>query len=145
MTSLNLLCGTLHDAVSTDTDTSHERRYNLVLGKSTILYTNNSMLDKAQIVKFFVWIKRHTNLRQGVPNLGAVSGVSGRTQLLPSTPAHALVLLHNTLPTGHETSYDGWTHRGTYVGRWLSVFEALRMRYPTVSEAFLWRRIATQT
>jgi hypothetical protein len=45
MTSLNHLCGTLQDVVSTDTDTSHERRDNLVLGKSTILYTNNSMLD----------------------------------------------------------------------------------------------------
>ena len=62
---------------------------------------------QAQIVQFFVWTKRHTNLRQGVPNLGAVSGVSGRTRLLPSTPAHALAVLHNTLPTGHETSYNG--------------------------------------
>jgi hypothetical protein len=34
------------------------------------------------------------------------SGVSSRTQLLPSTLAHTLKVL-NTLPTGHETSHDG--------------------------------------
>jgi hypothetical protein len=47
------------------------------------------------------------NLRQGVPNLGAESGVSGRTRLLPGTLAHALVVLHNALPTGHEASHNG--------------------------------------
>ena len=46
-------------------------------------------------------------LRQAVPNLGAESGVSGRTRLLPGTLAHVLVVLHNTLPTGHETPHDG--------------------------------------
>ena len=46
-------------------------------------------------------------LRQGVPNIGDKSGVSGRTRLLPGTLAHALVVLHNALPTGHETSHDG--------------------------------------
>ena len=84
-----------------------------------------------------------TNLRQGVCNLGAESGVSGRTRLLPGTLAHALVVLHNALPTGHETSHNGWTHWGEDVGRWLSVFEALLRRYSTVSEAFLRPRIAT--
>ena len=29
----------------TDTDTSHERMYNPVLSSSTVLYTNNIMLD----------------------------------------------------------------------------------------------------
>ena len=48
-------------------------------------------------------------LRQDVPNLGAESGVSGRTRLLPGTLAHALVVFHNALPTGHET------HPGEYV------------------------------
>ena len=47
------------------------------------------------------------NKRQGVGNLVAESGVSGRTRLLPDTLAHALVVLHNTSPTGHETSHDG--------------------------------------
>ena len=37
--------GTLHDVLSTDIGTSHEGRYNPVLGSSTALYTNNSMLD----------------------------------------------------------------------------------------------------
>ena len=37
--------GTFHDVESTDTGTSHEGRYNPVLGKSTILYTDNSMQD----------------------------------------------------------------------------------------------------
>ena len=78
-------------------------------------------------------------LRQGVPNLGAESGVSGRTRLLPGTLARALVL-HTTLPTGHETSHDGRTHQEEDVGRW---FEALLRRYSTVSEAFLRPRIAT--
>jgi hypothetical protein len=62
--------------------------------------------------------------------------VSGRTRLLPGTLAHALVVLHNALPTGHETPHDGRTHQGEYIGRWLSAFEALMMRYSTVSEAF---------
>jgi hypothetical protein len=46
-------------------------------------------------------------LRQGVPNLGAESGVSVRTRLLPGTLAHALVVIHNALPPGHETSHNG--------------------------------------
>ena len=56
-------------------------------------------------------------LRQGAPNLGAKSGVSGRTRLLPGTLAHVLVVLHNTLPTGHENDHSGWTHQGEDVGR----------------------------
>jgi hypothetical protein len=32
---------------ATDTGTSHKRRYNPVLSKSTILYTNNIMQDNA--------------------------------------------------------------------------------------------------
>jgi hypothetical protein len=32
---------------------------------------------------------------------GGKSGVSGRTRLLLGTLAHALVVLHNTLPAGH--------------------------------------------
>ena len=48
-------------------------------------------------------------LRQGVRNLGAESGVIGRTRLLPRTLAHALIyiVLDNTLPTGHETPHVG--------------------------------------
>ena len=83
------------------------------------------------------------NLRQGVCNLGAESGVSGRTRLLPRTLAHALVVLHNALPTGHETPNDECTHQEKYVGRWLSVLEALLRRYSTVSEAFLEPKITT--
>ena len=51
------------------------------------------------------------DLRQGAPNFGAESRVvSGRTRLgrlLPGTLAHVLVVLHKTLPTGHETTHDG--------------------------------------
>ena len=36
-------------------------------------------------------------LGQGVPNLAAESGVSGRTRLLLGTLAHALVVLHSWL------------------------------------------------
>ena len=32
------------------------------------------------------------------------SGVSGRARLLPRTLAHVLVVLHSTLPAGHETA-----------------------------------------
>ena len=35
------------------------------------------------------------------------SGVSGRKRLLPGTLAHTLVVLHNALPAGHETSHNG--------------------------------------
>jgi hypothetical protein len=42
-----------------------------------------------------------------VRNLATEPGVSGRTLLLPGTFAHALVVLHNTLPAGHETFHDG--------------------------------------
>ena len=66
---------------------------------------------------------------------GAESGVSGRTRLLPGTLTHALAVLHNALRTGHETFHNGWTHREKYVGRWLSVFEALLRHYSTVSNA----------
>ena len=45
-------------------------------------------------------------LRHGAPNLGAESGVSGRTRLLPGTLVHALVVLHNILLAGHEISHD---------------------------------------
>jgi hypothetical protein len=31
------------------------------------------------------------------------------------TLAHALVVLHNTLPTGHETSHNGLTHQEEHV------------------------------
>ena len=45
-------------------------------------------------------------LRQGVPNVGAESGVSGRARVLPGTLAHALVLVvpHSSLPAGHKAS-----------------------------------------
>jgi hypothetical protein len=46
-------------------------------------------------------------LRQGVPKIGGKSGVSGRIRLLPGTLAHALVVLHNALLTGHETCHNG--------------------------------------
>ena len=41
--------------------------------------------------------------------VGVESGVSGRTRLPPRTLAHAIVhvVLHNALPTGHETSHNG--------------------------------------
>jgi hypothetical protein len=55
--------------------------------------------------------------KKGVPNLGAESGVSDRTRLLPRTLTHVLVVLHNTLPTGHETSHNGCTHQGEDVAR----------------------------
>jgi hypothetical protein len=48
-----------------------------------------------------------TLLRQSVHNLGAESGVSGRTRLLPGTLAHALEVVHNAWPPGHETSHNG--------------------------------------
>jgi hypothetical protein len=48
----------------------------------------------------------YTILRQGVPKVGGKSGVSGHTRLLPGTLAHTLVLLHNALPTGHETTHN---------------------------------------
>ena len=85
-------------------------------------------------------------LEQGVANLGVNLGLhrcSGRTRLLPGTLAHALVALRNASPTGHETSHDERTHQGEDVGRWLSVFETLLIRYSTVSEAFLRPKIAT--
>jgi hypothetical protein len=42
---------------------------------------------------------------------------------------NTLVVLRNTLPTGHETSHDGRTHQGEYVGRFSSVTEALLNRF----------------
>ena len=36
--------------------------------------------------------------------MGAESGVSGRTRLLPGTLAHALVVPHNALSAGHKTT-----------------------------------------
>jgi hypothetical protein len=49
----------------------------------------------------------HYFLRQDVANMGGKSGVSGRTRLLPGTLAHALVVLQNALPTGHENYHTG--------------------------------------
>ena len=46
-------------------------------------------------------------LNQDVCDLGAESRVSDRTRLLPCTLPHALVVLHNALLTGHETSHNG--------------------------------------
>ena len=56
-------------------------------------------------------------LRQGVGHFWAESGVSGHARLLPDTLAHAIVVLHNALPTGHKTSHDGRTYQVEYVGR----------------------------
>jgi hypothetical protein len=46
-------------------------------------------------------------VRQGVPKQGAESGVSGCTRVLPGTLVRALVMLHTTLFTGHDTFHDG--------------------------------------
>ena len=58
----------------------------------------------------FYQIFQQSVLRQGVPLylrvIGGKSGVSGRTRLLPGTPAHALVVLHNALPTGQTQMRD---------------------------------------
>ena len=87
-----------------------------------VLYNYESGNSRGKSMFFVVVFKKD------VPNIGGKSGVSGRTWLLPGTLAYALVVLHNTLPTGHETSHDGWAHRGEDVGRWLSIFETL-LRY----------------
>jgi hypothetical protein len=54
-----------------------------------------------------------------------------------------VVMLHNALPTGHETYHNGCTHQGEYLGCRLSIFEVVLRRYSTVSEAFLRPRITT--
>jgi hypothetical protein len=90
------------------------------------------------------WYFTSSFLRHSVPNLGAEPvRASGRRRLLPCTLAHALVVLHDALPTGHETSHNGWTHQGEYIGRWSSVCEGLLRRHSTVPEAFPRAKIAT--
>jgi hypothetical protein len=63
--------------------------------------------------------------------------------LLPSALAHALVVLHNTLPAGHETSHNGWMNTPRRCKPLVERFEASLRRHSTVSEAFLRPRIAT--
>jgi hypothetical protein len=66
---------------------------------------------------------RNLLLRQGVCNLEAESGVSGRTRLLLGTLTHAVVVLHTAVPTGHDNSHSGWPYKGEDAGHWSSVLE----------------------
>ena len=71
---------------------------------STIqLYNYESGNSRGKSLFFVVIFKK------GVPNIGVNLGSA--VALLPGTLARALVVLHNTLPTGHENSHDGLAHR----------------------------------
>ena len=96
-------------------------------------------------VYMYLYVAWH--LLQQSPNFGSESDNTIFVMVLlyrfKGTLAHALVVLHNALPTGHENSHNGWTHGEKDVGCGSSIFEVLIRRYSTIFEAFLKPRIAT--
>jgi hypothetical protein len=75
----------LHDVMSSDIDTSHERRYNPVLCKSTILYTNNNMQDN-------------------VSSLDRIPAITCVCKLL-----YAVLTNTSSFHCSHTSSQNGWS------------------------------------